>query len=75
MRVHDRQLAAIATPTPKEATDMPDPIIDAVMARSIHPDAVRTHLLAAWLIVRDQIDYSASWYLDARPPASELARP
>ena len=36
---------------------MPDQIIDAVMARSIHADAVRTHPLAAWVIVRDQIDY------------------
>ena len=27
------------------------------MARSIHADAVRTHPLAAWVIVRDQIDY------------------
>jgi hypothetical protein len=36
---------------------MPDQIIDAVMARSIQTDAVRTHPLAAWVIVRDQIDY------------------
>ena len=36
---------------------MQDQIIDAVMARSIHADAVRTHPLAAWVIVRDQIDY------------------
>jgi hypothetical protein len=27
------------------------------MACSIHADAVRTHPLAAWVIVRDQIDY------------------
>jgi hypothetical protein len=27
------------------------------MARSIHADAVRTHPLVAWVIVRDQIDY------------------
>ena len=57
MRGHDRQPAALAAPSPKEATGMPDQIIDAVMARSIHADAVRTHPLAAWLIVRDQIDY------------------
>jgi hypothetical protein len=31
---------------------MQDQIIDAVMARSIHVDAVRTHPLAAWVIVR-----------------------
>jgi hypothetical protein len=36
---------------------MSDQVIDAVMARSIHADAVRTHPLAAWVIVRDQIDY------------------
>jgi hypothetical protein len=36
---------------------MPDQIIDAVMARSIQADAVRTHPLAAWVIVRDAIDY------------------
>jgi hypothetical protein len=35
---------------------MPDQIIDAVMARAIHADAVRTHPLAEWVIVRDQID-------------------
>ena len=50
-------MAAIAAPAPEEATGMPDQIIDAVMARSIHADAVRTHPLAAWVIVRDQIDY------------------
>jgi hypothetical protein len=27
-----------------------DQIIDAVMARAIHADAVRTHPLAAWVI-------------------------
>ena len=36
---------------------MPDQIIDAVMARSIQADAVRTHPLAAWVIVRDPIYY------------------
>jgi len=39
---------------------MQDQIIDAVMACSIHADAVRTHSLAAWVIVRDQIDYPAN---------------
>ena len=50
-------MAALAAPAPKEATGMSDQVIDAVMARSIHADAVRTHPLAAWVIVRDQIDY------------------
>jgi len=36
---------------------MPEQIIDAMMAQSIHADAARTHPLAAWVIVRDQIDY------------------
>ena len=75
MRAHDSQLAAVAAPAPEEATGMPDQIIDAIMACSIHANAMRTHPLATWAIVRDQIDYSASWYLDARPPASEVARP
>ena len=57
---HDRELAAIAAPAPKEALGMQDQIIDAVMARSIHADAVRTHPLAAWVIGRDQVDYPGS---------------
>jgi hypothetical protein len=47
VRAHDRELAAIAAPARKEATRMPDQIIDPVMACSIHADAVRTHPLAA----------------------------
>jgi hypothetical protein len=43
LRSDHRGLAAIAAPAAKEATGMPDQIIDAVMARSIHADAVRTH--------------------------------
>ena len=50
MRAHDSQLAAVVAPAPEEATGMPDQIIDAVTARSIHTDAVRTHPLAAWVI-------------------------
>jgi hypothetical protein len=41
-----RQLAAIATPAPEEATGTPDQIIDTVMARSIYVDAMQTHPLA-----------------------------
>jgi hypothetical protein len=48
VRAHDRRLAAVATLAPKDAADMPDQIIDAVMACSIHADVVRTHPLAAW---------------------------
>ncbi len=57
MRPDHRGMAAVAAPALKEATSMPDQIIDAVMARSIHADAVRTHPLAARVIVRDQVDY------------------
>jgi len=57
LRADDRELAAVAALALKEATDMQDQIIDAVMAHSIHTDAVRTHPLAAWVIVRDQVDY------------------
>jgi hypothetical protein len=46
MRAHDRQLAAFAA-APEEATGLLNQIIDAVMARSIQPDAVRTHPPAA----------------------------
>ena len=56
MCADDCQLAAIAAPAPEEATGLSDQIIDAVMARSIQADAVRTHPLAARVIVRDQID-------------------
>jgi hypothetical protein len=48
LRADDLELAAVAAPAPKEAADMPDQIIDAVMACSIHADVVRTHPLAAW---------------------------
>jgi len=53
----DRQLAAIATPAPEEATGMSDQIIDAVMARSIQADAAKTHVLFAWIILKDQANY------------------
>jgi len=51
VRAHDSQLAAVVAPAPEEATGMPDQIIDAVTARSIHTDAVRTHPLAAWVVL------------------------
>jgi hypothetical protein len=41
-------MAAVAAPAPKEATGLSDQIIDAVTARAIQADAVRTHPLAAW---------------------------
>jgi hypothetical protein len=52
---------AVAAAACEAKPDMPYQIIDAVMARAIHADAVRAHPLAAWVIVRDQIDYSAAW--------------
>jgi hypothetical protein len=36
---------------------MPDQIIDAVMARALHADAVRVHPLSVWIILRDPVDY------------------
>lgn len=36
---------------------MADQIIDAVMARAIQADAVRTHPLFAWIVMRDLPDY------------------
>jgi hypothetical protein len=50
VRAIDRQLAA---PAPKEATDMPDQIIDAVMARGLHADACRSHPLVGWFVLQD----------------------
>jgi len=57
LRADDRGLATNAIAATDPQTSMPDQIIDAVMARSIQADAVRTHPLAAWVIVRDPIDY------------------
>ena len=34
-----------------------DQIIDAMMARSIQVDVVRTHPLLAWVVVRDEAAY------------------
>jgi hypothetical protein len=31
-----------------------DQIIDAAMARALHADAIRTHPLAAWIVMRDE---------------------
>ncbi len=67
MRPDDRELAAIAAAA-KEATDRPDEIIDPVMVRFIHVDAVQTHPLSAGVIVRDQVNGLISlhsWTLSA----------
>jgi hypothetical protein len=50
-------MAAIASPPPEKNQDMPDQIIDAVMARALHADAVRAHPLVTWIIKRGQSDY------------------
>jgi hypothetical protein len=34
-----------------------DQIIDAVMARALQADAVRTHPLLAWVVMRDEAEY------------------
>jgi hypothetical protein len=36
---------------------MSDQIIDAMMARSIQADAVKAHVLFAWIILKDQANY------------------
>jgi hypothetical protein len=34
-----------------------DQILDAVMARAIQADAVRTHQLLAWIVMQDEVPY------------------
>jgi hypothetical protein len=36
---------------------MPDQIINAVMAHAIYADAVRSHPLVGWIVMRDVPDY------------------
>jgi hypothetical protein len=50
-------LETVASPVPKANPDMSDQIIDALMARSIHADATRTHPLVGWIVMQDQPDY------------------
>jgi hypothetical protein len=57
MCAHDRRLAALAAPVSQEAMGVSEQILDAMMGCSIHGDALRTQRLAAWVIMRDQIDY------------------
>jgi len=57
LRAGDRGLETVTAADPQTSPDMSDQIIDAVMARSIQADAVRTHPLAAWVSVRDTVDY------------------
>jgi hypothetical protein len=60
LRQDDRELEAVASPTPETNSDMPYQIIDAVMARAIQADVVRTHPLFAWIIMRDVPEYPGS---------------
>jgi hypothetical protein len=53
----DCELEAVASPAPEANPDMSDQIIDALMARSIHADAARTHPLVGWIVMRDQPGY------------------
>ena len=46
---------AMPQETPEMSTQ--DQIIDAVMARALHADAIRTHPLVAWIVTRDEIAY------------------
>jgi hypothetical protein len=57
LREYDRELEAVASPAPEANSNMSDQIIDALMARSIHADAARTHPLVGWIEMRDQPDY------------------
>ena len=36
---------------------MPDQIIDAAMAKALHADACRAHVLVGWIVTRDPLDY------------------
>lgn len=36
---------------------MDDQVIDAAMARGLHSDAVRTHPLVGWIVMKDPPDY------------------
>jgi hypothetical protein len=44
-----------------------DQIIDAVMARALQADAVRTHPLVAWIVTRDEVtgEFAARLVTDA----------
>jgi hypothetical protein len=57
LREGDSELEAVASPAPEANPDMRDQIIDAVMARAIHADAVRSHPLVGWIVMRDQPNY------------------
>jgi hypothetical protein len=55
VRSHDCQLGTAAS---TKAPEMPDQIIDAMMALSLHDDASRVHPLAAWVVMEDQPGYA-----------------
>ena len=57
MREGDRKLDAVASSTYEANPDMPDQIIDAVMARALQADAVRIHPLVGWIVMRDQTEH------------------
>ncbi len=57
MGVHDRRLAAAATALPEARPEVPDQIIDAVMAQAIQTDTARAHPLFAWIVMRDLPEY------------------
>jgi hypothetical protein len=65
-------LEAVASPVPEANSNISNQIIDALMACAIHADAVRTHPLVGWIVMRDQPDYPdemiARLVIDARAP-------
>jgi hypothetical protein len=54
VRPRHRELHAAAA---TEAPEMPDQIIDALMALSLYEEARRAHPLAAWVVMKEQPDY------------------
>jgi hypothetical protein len=48
---------AIASLRQKRTRNMPDQIIDAMMARAIQADVARAHSLFAWIIMQDLPEY------------------
>jgi hypothetical protein len=61
VRAHDRRLATVAAPAPKEATSVPDQIIDAVMARSVQANATKAKVLFGWIIQHDPPEHPAKY--------------
>ncbi|WP_158932265.1 hypothetical protein [Acidisphaera sp. S103] len=53
-------MAAVASPS-FEVLEMQYQIVDAVMARALQSDAVRTYPLFAWIVMRDLPEYPGAF--------------